>query len=152
VELARQSLGPVAVPTTALNELAQRSLDELLAGQTPEGTSETIQKRQKEAREWIGGTYRRIIATLHERTAFTFSVLVLVILGAGLGIVFRGAHASTAFGISFVPSLLVIVLIVMGKQMAQNAGTFWIGLSVMWSGIVAVGVLDWWTLTRLVRR
>ena len=94
----------------------------------------------------------RIEATLHERFAFSFSVLVLVVLGATLGIVFRGAHAIVAFGISFVPSLLVIVTIVMGKQLSQNAATHVIGLIVVWLGIVVVGGLDWWTLMRVLRR
>ncbi len=148
-ERDRETLGPVAAPPAMTAELSERGIEEML-GSTE--LDEVVKKRQGEARNWLEGTYRRIVATLHERAAFTFSVLVLVILGAGLGIVFRGAHAATAFGISFVPSLLVIILIVTGKQMAQNAGTFWLGLTVMWSGIGAVGLLDWWTLTRLLRR
>ena len=151
-ERDRATLGPVPVPATMVEEMSRRGIEELLAGQGANQLDEAIKKRQTDARKWLEGTYRRIVATLHERAAFTFSVLVLVILGAGLGIVFRGAHAATAFGISFVPSLLVIILIVTGKQMAQNAGTFWFGLLIMWSGIAAVGVLDWWTLTRWLRR
>jgi hypothetical protein len=51
-----------------------------------------------------------------------------------------------------VPLLLVIVTIVTGKQLAYNPGTVWLGLAVMWSGIVIVAVLDGWTLTRVLRR
>ncbi len=57
-----------------------------------------------------------------------------------------------AFGISFVPSLLVIVAIVMGKQMAQNAPTHWLGIAVIWSGIVAIAGLDVWVLGKVLRR
>jgi lipopolysaccharide export LptBFGC system permease protein LptF len=145
----RVTLGPWPIAVETQGEMSRSSIEELLRS---EQLDETVKKRQREARNWLEGTYRRLVATLHERTAFTFSVLVLVVLGAGLGIVFRGAHAATAFGISFVPSLLVIILIVTGKQMAQNAGTFWLGLILMWSGIAAVGLLDWWTLTRWLRR
>lgn len=152
LERARETIGPASVAIAAVDQIANRGIDELLASDSPALASETIQKRQKEARAWIEGTYRRIIATINERAAFTFSVLVLVILGAGLGIVFRGAHAATAFGISFIPSMLVIVLIVTGKQMAQNESTFSTGLGTMWLGIVIVGVLDVWTLSRWVRR
>lgn len=148
-ERDRASLGPVPVSQAVLNEVSQSTIDEMLS--IPQ-LDDVVQKRQKEARKWLEGTYRRIVATLHERAAFTFSVLVLVILAAGLGVIFRGASAATAFGISFVPSLLVIILIVTGKQMAQNAGTFWMGLGLMWSGIVAVAGLDWWTMTRWLRR
>ena len=152
VEAARQSLGPVTIPLPALQGEAAPDFESMLAEEPAGVASQGVEKRREEARNWLYGTYRRIVATMQERSAFTFSVLVLVILGAGLGIVFRGAHAATAFGISFIPSLLVIVLIVMGRQMAQNAGTFWLGLLMMWSGILAVGALDWYTLTRWVRR
>ena len=46
----------------------------------------------------------------------------------------------------------VIIAIVMGRQLAQNAATHLLGLGVMWSGIVAVALLDLWTLFRVVRR
>ena len=58
----------------------------------------------------------------------------------------------TAFGISFVPSFLVIVLIITGRQLAQNPGTALVGLGTIWLGIVLVGVLDAWTLTKVLRR
>lgn len=102
--------------------------------------------------EAIAETGRRIAATISERFAFSVSVFVLVILGAALGIIFRGTDTVTAFGVSFVPSLLVIITIVMGKQMAYNATTPVLGLLVMWSGIALVAVLDAWTLTRVLRR
>jgi hypothetical protein len=57
-----------------------------------------------------------------------------------------------AFGISFIPSLVVILSIVAGKQMAQNAGTYLGGLAMMWAGLGVVIVLDWLTLTRWLRR
>ena len=109
-------------------------------------------KRRTQVWEVLTETSRRVAATISERFAFTVSGFDLVILGAVLGIVFRGAHAVTAFGISFVPSLLVIITIVMGKQMAQNAPTHVVGLLVMWSGIAVVAGLDGWTLTRVLRR
>lgn len=145
----RETLGPLPLPATMKASLGEAALDELL---TMPDLDDSIKKRQRDAVNWVEGTYRRIVATLHERIAFTFSVLVLVLLGASLGTVFRGAHAATAFGISFIPSVLVIVLIVTGKQMAQNAGTFGVGLGLMWSGIAAVVVLDYVAMTKWLRR
>jgi hypothetical protein len=66
--------------------------------------------------------------------------------------VFRGGHVFTAFGISFVPSLFVIVTIIMGRQLAQNASTAALGIAAIWGGILLVGAIDVWTMTRLVRR
>jgi lipopolysaccharide export LptBFGC system permease protein LptF len=93
-----------------------------------------------------------VVGTINERLAFSVSVFVLVILAAALGIIFRGSHMMVAFGISFVPMLFVIVMIVTGKQMSHNAATHGLGLAVMWSGIVAVAGLDVWTLTHVLRR
>ena len=95
---------------------------------------------------------RKITGILHQRAAFSVSVFFLVVLSAVLGIRFRHAHLLTAFGISFLPSLLVIVAIVMGKQMAENEGTVGAGLLVLWSGLGAVAVLDAWLLTYVLRR
>jgi hypothetical protein len=145
----RTTLGPVPVSAAMLADMSKSTIEEMI--HSPQ-VDEMVQKRQRDAHNWLEGTYRRIVATLHERTAFTLSVLVLVVLGASLGIVFRGASPAAAFGISFIPTLLVIILIVTGKQLAQNAGTFAIGLALMWSGIVAVGMLDWYSLTRWMRR
>ena len=69
-----------------------------------------------------------------------------------MGIVFRGAHVLVAFGISFVPSLVVIMAIVTGRQLACNATTHVVGLLLIWAGIAALAVLDWWTLARVLRR
>lgn len=104
------------------------------------------------AREKWDDTVREITAVLNERLVFSLSVLVLVLLGAALGIVMRGAHLLTAFGISFVPSLVVLVLVVMGKQLTGHAATADAGLAVMWSGLGLVALLDVVVLTRVLRR
>ncbi len=144
----RETLGPADVPRAWIENIAGMSSDQLIA--QPSGTS--AEKRRKDAVNWIGGTARRIAATMTERATFSASVLVLVVLGAVLGIVFRGSQPIVAFGIGFVPSLFVIILIVTGKQLAQNAGTHFVGLATMWLGIAVVAALDWWTLTRVLRR
>jgi len=152
IERPKETFGPVAIPKSLITEVTSMSLDKLLAADPSLSPSHPIQKRREAATRIRGQTLRRIAAILSERFAFSASVLVLVILGAGLGIVFRGTHAIVSFGISFVPSLIVLVTIVTGKQLAQNAGTYLTGLGLMWLGIVLVAVLDVWTLTKLVRR
>jgi len=90
-----------------------------------------LAERRKLAIEARTETVRRIVGAINERLAFSTSVFALVILAAALGIIFRGSHVMTAFGISFIPTLLVIVAIMMGRQMAQNAGTHISGLLLM---------------------
>ena len=148
----KAKLGPVAIPDEFVTQVQGLSWESLMAPLDEQVEGDPLAKTRVKVEDALAETSRRIAATISERFAFTISVFVLVILGAVLGIVFRGAHAVTAFGISFVPSLLVIVTIVMGKQMAQNAATHELGLLVMWSGIIIVAALDGWTLTRVLRR
>jgi lipopolysaccharide export LptBFGC system permease protein LptF len=150
---SQQSLGPVDLPPALVERVSQISDEQLLEGSfgSEDPKSPTARKRAA-AIEARGETMRRIAATLSERAAFSVSVFVLVLLGAVLGIVFRGSQAMVSFGISFVPSLFVIITIVMGKQMALNSTTHGTGLALMWIGIAIVAVLDWWTMTKVLRR
>lgn len=95
---------------------------------------------------------RDVTSELHSRLAFSVSAFVLVLFGAALGVLFRGAHVVSAFGISFVPSVFVIVMNIMGRQLAEKPGTEIAGLWVIWGSLAIVGVLDLWTLRRVIRR
>lgn len=152
VERAKEGFGPIPLPPEVIAQLDKVTDQDLLAAKVEGTEGEPLFDRVAAAQRSFGSTVRRIKATISERLAFSVSVFVLVILGAALGIVFRGAHVVIAFGISFLPALVVIILIVTGRQMACNAGTHLLGLSLIWMGLIAVGLLDWWVLTRWVRR
>jgi len=148
----RKSFGPLAVPATLLEAVDQGVTAGLLDGSLAEDAPEPLVRKHAQALQARAAALREIVATLHERAAFSSSALLLVVLGAALGIIFRGAHLLTAFAISFVPSLVVFVAIASGKQMAHNSATPLLGLIVMWAGLGVVGVLDYLTLTRFLRR
>lgn len=151
VTRSKTSLTPVAVSDELVERAAKLTDADLLSPAAP-GVEDPLAERRRAAVDARAETVRRIVAAIHERTAFSISVLVLVTLGAVLGIVFHGSHMMTAFGISFAPMLFVIIAIVTGKQMSHNAGTHVLGLMVLWSGIVVVAGLDVWMLTRVLRR
>lgn len=151
IERVKTTLDMVHIPTEIIDRVSAISVSRLL--DPPSATSnEPLEQKRFRAKFARGATVRRITAAINERTAFSISVLMLSILGAVLGIVLRGSHLMTAFGISFVPMLFVIIMIVTGKQMAHNPGTHGLGLLVIWSGIMVVVVLDIWILTRVLRR
>jgi lipopolysaccharide export LptBFGC system permease protein LptF len=89
-------------------------------------------------------------AELHARLAYSLSGLLLVVLGAALGIVFRGGQVVTAFGLSMLPAFVVIVLIQMGKQMAGNPQVLaqqrsdfsgaTAGVAIIWGGIALLAL------------
>lgn len=93
-----------------------------------------------------------IDAEIHSRLAFCGSVLVLVVLGAALGIIFRGGQILTAFVICFLPGIFVTVVIVAGRQVANMYGRESIGLALMWAGIAVVAIADAVVLKRYLRR
>ncbi|MFQ5412960.1 MAG: LptF/LptG family permease [Phycisphaerae bacterium] len=144
--------GPVQIARDLLDRIDALSHDELLRASAGAAQGTAVAKHRAAAVETRDRTVRRITAAIHERLAYSISVFGLVCLGAALGIRFKGAHVVTAFGLSFVPALCVIILIVTGRQMAQNASTHGLGLGMMWSGIVAVALLDLFVLARVVRR
>jgi len=147
VEKPKATLGPIALDPAVVARIEGLARADLTGDDDG-----PLAEQRTEFREARAATVRRISGIISERMSFSVSVLVLVILGAALGIIFRGSHVLTAFGISFVPLLLVIVTIVMGKQLAYNPAIGWLGLVVMWSGIAVVAILDGWTLTRVLRR
>jgi len=165
VDRIKETLDPVALSPQWTQQVANLSDVELLQAGPSEvqvepspqrsralELTDPLSERRDRARDVLGAVVRKIIATIHERTAYSISVFGLVILGAALGIVFRGAHVLVAFGISFVPSLIVIIAIVTGRQLACNANTHVVGLLLIWAGIAALAALDWWTLARVLRR
>ena len=149
---ARETIGPIAIPGDLIARIEQIPDEDLLNPVERRPPHDPRYVQRVKATEARAAALREITGTLHQRMAFSASVLVLVTLGAALGIVFRDSHAVTAFGISFVPSLVVIVAIVMGRQMANNPPTHALGLLVMWGGLALVAGLNVWTLTRWVRR
>jgi lipopolysaccharide export LptBFGC system permease protein LptF len=93
-----------------------------------------------------------IIAEMHSRIAFGLSAVLLVALGAALGLVFRGGQLLAAFTIAVIPASIVIAMTLMGKKMISNpASSDLAGMVVIWGGLVALLALDagvYWRLSR----
>jgi lipopolysaccharide export LptBFGC system permease protein LptF len=81
---------------------------------------------------------RKVTALIHFRIGYSLSPLVTVVLGAALGVIFRGGRALAAFGLACVPFGTVTVLMIMGRNLAQNATTEQTGAVVIWGGLVAL--------------
>jgi lipopolysaccharide export LptBFGC system permease protein LptF len=86
----------------------------------------------------------RVIAEINMRAAYGLSCFGMVAMGAALGLLFRGGQIISAFALTMVPSALVLCLAVAGKEMIRNpkvgttAAGMTTGLSVMWSGPIAL--------------
>jgi lipopolysaccharide export LptBFGC system permease protein LptF len=95
---------------------------------------------------------RKIVATVNFRLGYTSSVLVTLLMGAALGIIFRGSRALAAFALALVPFFSVLVLIVVGQKLTEDAQTTQIGPLVAWGSLVLVLLADGVILRLGVRR
>ncbi|MCK4658117.1 MAG: LptF/LptG family permease [Phycisphaerae bacterium] len=152
IRKVRVKLDPFPIDSAIIDEVMATSGEELLSDPELFPPSSTAARKLNDVVEERDKFLRKIDGVLHSRFAFSASVLVLVTLAAALGIIFRGAHLLTAFGIAFVPTVFVIVTIIAGRQMAEKPGTGTLGLVILWAGIMGVAVLDWWVLFRVLRR
>lgn len=97
---------------------------------------------------------------MHARAAFVVSCLLLVMIGAALGMMFRSGNFLTAFAVSVIPAMLSVVLIVTGQHTAESTpriitpynNPLNIGISIIWSGNVMIGIAAVILLWRLQRK
>ena len=94
-----------------------------------------------------------IIAEMHSRIAFGLSCMLLVTLGAALGVIFKGGQVISAFAITVIPAAGIIIMILMGKQLIANPkASDFIGFIAIWGGIVAIGIINVLIFYRLSRK
>ena len=97
---------------------------------------------------------------LHSRVSFALSCLILVMVGCALGLMFRSGNFLSAFALSVVPALITLALIIAGQQTADNVpwdvthyhNSLQLGLTLIWSGNVAVAAMGVMLLGRLQRQ
>lgn len=152
IKKERVDLDEFELPPSVIDEATTFPARYLLDPDADLQLGERVERKHAELLQEYGAASRKIVSLIHSRLALSASPLVLVILGAALGILFRGSHVLTAFGISFIPSACVTVTIIMGRQLAKEPGTVLIGVLVIWAGIAVVAGLDVWVLARRVRR
>jgi lipopolysaccharide export LptBFGC system permease protein LptF len=95
---------------------------------------------------------RKVGGLIHFRLGFASSALVTILMGAALGVIFRGSRALAAFGLACIPFGIVTILMLMGRQLTESSGTETIGPYVIWGGLALVGVTDGFILRFGVRR
>lgn len=95
---------------------------------------------------------RNVSATIHFRLAYALSVLATAPMGAVLGVLFRGSRGLAAFALAMIPLFSVMILMVLGRQLAEDALTTAWGPGVTWGGLGLVLLADGVLLRLGVRR
>ncbi len=134
----------IAVPLDRIDRtrLAVYSDSEILDLSNPLPLPEVLQKMRGQLAGGMSDMRRKITATLHSRITMSVSTMVLVVLAAALGIVIRGGHALTAFGVAFIPTIIVVLVITTGRQLAEHPGMTGTGIAVMWGVLGIMAVVD----------
>jgi lipopolysaccharide export LptBFGC system permease protein LptF len=130
------------LPTEVLREMQGYTPAALLDSDAALPLSAPLDAEREELRGKTQRMRRRVAATLHWRLGYTSSALVTVLMGAALGVVFRGSRALGAFAVAMIPFFVVMVLMVLGQKLCEDAATTRIGPLVTWGGLALVGVVD----------
>ncbi len=149
----RWEIGPFNVPEEVLASASEEkiSINTLLSSDRDFNFNDDMRNKLSFVNREKEGTISKSLAEIHSRLSYSFSALVLLLLGAGLGIIFRGGHFVSAFGLSFIPMMVVVVMIMTGKQLSTS-GLVQTGLGVIWLGVAVVALANCIILGKFLRR
>jgi lipopolysaccharide export system permease protein len=118
--------------------------DNLTAVQgAPADKAHLLDKLQNTLRRKISGTLADIRSEMNSRLVFGIGCVPMILIGIGLGIIQKGGHLLGAFGSSCVPGAVLIVAIISGKHVTENAHTRGTptGVLIMWAGLAFLVLL-----------
>jgi len=97
-------------------------------------------------------TLAQIAAEIHSRLVFGIGCVSMILIGIGLGIIKKGGHLLSAFGVSCVPAAVLIVCIMSGKQVTENISSRNVsGIVLMWAGLALLTLIAAGIYHRLLR-
>lgn len=147
-ESSAERIDGLRIPETILAELQEITPQRVADRSTTLPIDESLDwgkalaAQRRELADKVAAERRKVISVLHFRMSFAGSALVTVLMGAALGVLFRGGQALAAFGIACIPLGAVTILIMMGRQLAENAGGETVGALVIWGGLALVALAD----------
>jgi lipopolysaccharide export LptBFGC system permease protein LptF len=140
------NLTDLAVPHAVVQRALELPAQEVLAGPpVPEPPAEDadlapLERQLLTLRAEAGALSREIISQYHARFGFATGTLIVVMIGATFGIIFKSNRALFAFGLSVVPLMVVGILLMSGRQNAERPGAELFGAAVVWGGLLLMAV------------
>jgi lipopolysaccharide export LptBFGC system permease protein LptF len=135
----RQLVGlqPVLVPDDIKKQIADLTNDLILDPAVEIPLAEKFARDRLHLINKFDRFAAKISSLIVFRASFAASFFFLVVLAAMLGVIFRGGQVLTAFGVSCIPCLIVVIAIMAGRNQAERPEMHEFGL-VMMAGINAV--------------
>jgi hypothetical protein len=139
-QLVQYAVGDLILPKQVSHGLnggpLLRLLTADLAAQLDRAPSAILIAGQEELLDEIHDTVADIKAEINSRLVFGIGCVPMILIGIGLGILQKGGHLLSAFGASCLPAAVLIISIVSGKHLTQNAGAeSSSGIFIMWGGL-----------------
>ncbi len=115
------------------------------------GPSQQLKNLQLDLNRCVQKILAEIAAELHSRLVFGIGCVPMILIGIGLGIIKRGGHLLSAFAVSCVPAVVLVVCIMCGKNVTENLGSQGVsGIVLIWTGLgfllFLVAVIYYWLL------
>jgi lipopolysaccharide export LptBFGC system permease protein LptF len=146
--IVRGLIPPTAVEATANKFKTEKNgslslrVEKLASEPLGKQPSPELTKLQNELKKTILTTLLRIKIEMHSRLVFGIGCISMILIGIGLGIIKKGGHLLSAFGVSCVPAVVLIVCIISGKNITKNLYSQGIsGIALMWAGLVFLSLL-----------
>ena len=95
----------------------------------------------------------RVIAEINGRLAYGSGCVLLIPVGAALGLRYRGGHILSAFALACAPAVVLLLMMLMGQQMMSNRdASQGLGLAAIWSGVAMLAALAAWQFAVTLRK
>jgi len=141
-EKNKVEVGPLAVPLEIVRRSRAIDLSDLRDHPEKYGLAGRAKCMVESLDEhFIERLRAKVCAEIHLRLGYAVSCMLMVMLGAALGLLFRGGQMLAAFAISAVPASIVIVILFMGKELIKSPGVPEAhGIAVIWGGVAALAL------------
>jgi len=153
----RHIIRGLVVPKTVTDKFKTEDILETVAATTTaeilnKDASPILKNLQHNLQRKIRRTIVEIKAEIHSRLVFGIGCVPVILIGIGLGIIKKGGHLLSAFGVSSIPAAVLIVCIMMGKNITKNPGAGTVsGTVLMWAGLVFLLMLALVIYRKLLR-
>ncbi|HVP09813.1 MAG TPA: LptF/LptG family permease [Phycisphaerae bacterium] len=120
------------------------------------GVSFTLRPKQERARgkllTWLAKFRSEIQGEINFRASYSLCSVAIILFGAVLGIIARGGQVLTAFGISCIPMLFVVVAGIVGRNLSDRPAYETLSITVMWAAAVFMYLATGFVAMKILKR